>query len=456
MEAAFRRYIAAHALLPVGANVVVAVSGGLDSMVLLHLLQSCDVSLTLAHVNYRLRGEAADADAALVESYARLHHLPVQIRVADWEGAPKNLQKVARDLRYAFFAEVAQGAKADRVAVAHHADDQAETVLLNLFRGAGLEGLAGMAPSRPLTRASPIPLIRPLLFAKREEIQDYAERHQLQWREDASNNEVYYRRNALRHIILPAVSAQFGPAALGHVVAAASRVRAYLNAIQPELEDAFASCATDMPQGGQLKLAAWQVFPAVIRDRMVIEALQRWLPTISVTAETAARVRGLCHAQPGRRIQMNGGTVWRGREALLFVATGGVLEQEEQALSPGETILIPGGLLSASLEPRPESLAQSGPDVAYLDADTVQWPLTVRTWQRGDRFQPYGMAHRKKVSDLLTDAKVPVHARQSVQVVTSEGEVVWVVRHRLAHPVRVTPETKHVAVLRVLTSPSEE
>ncbi len=442
-------YIEAHGLLPAGAAVVVGLSGGVDSVTLTHVLRELGYAVRAGHVNYRLRGEASEADEALVRRFCRDRDVPLEAVRYDTgaEAARRgtSVQAAARALRYAFLREMAEREGAAHVTVAHHRDDQAETLLLNLLRGSGVEGLAGMPPARPLRRGAGVQLVRPLLGIRREAIEAYAREHALPWREDATNTSPKYRRGALRSAVLPVLREHFGPGVSENTARSAELVRAYVEEnVQPELAARFAEAGEAEEEGGTLRREALRRAPDVWRHRLVLEALRRWLPEAPRNAAVAEEIGQLVEAQVGRRVELKGGAVWRERGTLRFVP-----ETDEAGAGPahrlarGGCVMLPGSRLCAQApERRPERLDDGHPHTAVLDADRLRFPLRVRPWQPGDRLRPLGMDGHKSVADLLTDAKVPPHRRAQVHVVCSGETVVWVVGHRLAAEARVRPETE--------------
>ena len=485
---AVRDVIDEHALLPPDAEapVVVGLSGGVDSIVLVHLLRRMNCEVAAAHVNYGLR-ESADADEAHVIRYCKSFAPPVPLRrtrcnaEARAEARGESLQEAARRQRYAFFRRVAADVGSRRVAVGHHRDDQAETLLLNLLRGSGPEGLAAMRPKWRLgvrecgsagvreeeggenaddeasnrSHAHPqLWLIRPLLAVRRDEIEDYAEEQGLAWRDDDSNRDARFKRAALRRDVLPALEAHF-PGASDRLARSAALMRRYVDeALRPELRRRFDEAAGREEAGGEgergtLSVDALRDAPPVWRGRLLLEGLRRWCPGAPRTQAVAGELEALLDAQPGRRVDFGAGRVWRERGVLRFMgaeATGEKTPGEPQTLVPGRPATWPGGTLRAERLPAPpESLAPDDSHVAVLDAEAPARPLTVRPWQPGDRLQPLGMSGHTLVSDLLTDAKVPPSERERVRVVcSSDGAVVWVVGHRLADPAKVRPSTRRV------------
>lgn len=425
------------------ARIVAGVSGGVDSVVLLRLLHEAGFRVGVAHVNYGLRGEESDADEAFVRALADELGVPCFVREATLpEGA--NRQEAAREARYAFFREVAEAEGAEAVAVGHTQDDQAETVLLHLFRGAGLRGLAGMPAERPLTPRSAFRLVRPLLGVPRVEVEAHARARGWAWREDASNASAAYRRNALRHRILPLLREQFGQDVSAHVAAAAGHVRTFLGA--PEAPPALFA---RLRRGDRrLALDGLRALDIAPRRAVLLEALRAWAPDAPRNAGALAELAALVEAQPGRRVAWPGLTVWRDREALVFESAPAVSPREAWPVWPGVATGTPYGTLT--LEPLgavPSAVASGGPNVEVADADALVEPLVLRRWREGDRFRPLGLGGTKKVSDLLTERKVPPSEREHQLVLCAGDAVLWVVGYRLAEAARLRPETRRAVRL---------
>lgn len=443
LQARFEAFVAERDLLARDAPVVVGVSGGVDSVALLHLLVGAGFQPVAVHVNYGLRGAESDADEALVRELCTARDVELHVERAVPDGG--NTQEAARNVRYEAFGRLARRTGARAVATAHHRGDQAETLLLNLFRGTGPVGLGGMPVRRRLTPGSAVEVVRPLLFATRAAITAYAEACGLLWREDASNREGDYRRTALRHTILPAIEAVFGESVQQHVAAAADLVRAHLDsgaALAPGAALDSLSMHTD--GGWILAVTPLSAYPAAVRRGLLIEALRRWAPLAPRTADSVRELDGLLDAQPGRCVVWPGLTVWRDRSHLVFT-TETVSEPEPLAVGHGSTVAATGTLC---VEPTalPERYSASR-FVEYVAAERLRFPLTLRPWREGDVLKPLGMDGHKNVSDLLTDCKVPPQERARQLVLTHGGEIVWVVGHRLAEAFRVRPESARVVRL---------
>lgn len=449
-------FIERHDLLPEGARVLVGVSGGADSMVCLALLHRLGYDVQALHVNYGLR-EGANADEALVRDWCleQTPSVPIAVEYLDAkaraDAEDESLQEAARKLRYNALATRAETIEAQAVATGHHRDDQVETLLLNLVRGSGPEGLAGMPPSRALQPASEVRLFRPLLAVDRVAIEAFAEAEGIPWRTDPTNRSLDYDRGVVRTKILPILADHFEgvPETLAR---SAELMREYVDhTLTPALNDRLEQAWTDCPAGGWLSLDGFQDEPAVWRRRLLLEALRRSLPEAPQTYAVADQLDALIEAQVGRRVEVGSGTVWREREGLRFLPDEAVpRDVPPTPVSWGESITLPQGTLTVDcLDEAPESLDPETPTVAFADADRLGTSLEVRSWRDGDRFQPLGMEGTKLVSTFLTDAQVPPHRRKAVCVLCTPDHIAWVIGYRLDHRVRIRSTTERFARLRL-------
>ncbi|MDX1488747.1 MAG: tRNA lysidine(34) synthetase TilS, partial [Acidiferrobacterales bacterium] len=322
-------------------------------------------------------------------------------------------------------------------------DDQAETLLLNLFRGSGPEGIAGMPVKRALSAGSPVELVRPLLGVERSEIETYAGAKELRWREDASNASLKYRRGVVREAVIPLLEEHFGSAVTANIARSADLMRAYVDSHFSEMLRRHFDAATASEKS--LDVGYLQSLEPVWRGRLLLEALTRWLPGAPRTEAAAGQIEALLGAQVGRHIQFNAGTVWRERAHLLFepIQTNRLPAVHLEA--DATTTFGTGLLWVDQLDQRPKHLDAGTPNIVFADADRLAFPLTVRRWKPGDRFQPLGLGGSKLVSDYLTDAKVPVHLRSQAPVLCSGDTIVWLIGHRLSESVKVRPETRRFA-----------
>jgi tRNA(Ile)-lysidine synthase len=453
-----RLFAAKHSLWTGGTRVVAAVSGGSDSVALAFLLREIAsageiVFAGVAHLNHHIRGAEADADAAFCRALADRLGVPAFVGDADVPADARthqvSLEVAGRHARQQFFREVIASAKADCVAVAHTRDDQAETVILRLVRGAGTNGLAAMTPRRDH-------VIRPLLDLTRAELQEMLRATNEAWREDATNLDRAIPRNRVRHAVMPelrAINAQ-ADAALAR---AAEILRGDDEFLERLANAAFLrSVETDSDhETVTLDVGEFAKLPAALGRRVARYALETANPSRSYGLEEVDELRRAMAGEtagniPGIRMErLAAAVVLRNRGAHEAHGAPPADPLELRLDIPG-MVESPRGAWSVTAEgpaPRPAALESSAVRVV-LDAGPIGSQLIVRHRRPGDRLTPLGAPGRKKVQDVLVDRKVPRDDRDLVPIVTTlGGEIVWVAGEVLADPFRVTPLTTSVVVL---------
>ncbi len=479
-----KQTIARYHLLPQGEAVVVGVSGGPDSLCLLHVLRRLagdhDLRLHVAHLNHRIRGAEADADAAFVAELAAAWELPCTVAARDVPGLARRhklaLEEAARQARYTFLAGVAGQVGGRTVAVGHNADDQAETVLMHFLRGAGLAGLRGMLPRTLLAdyrlldgqTGAALWLVRPLLETPRAEIEAYCAEHGLRPRFDRSNLDTTYFRNRLRHELIPYLET-YRPN-IRQVVRRTALVAADDYALLRDvLQDAWQRVTRAADERAIVfDLAGWRALPLSLQRatlRQAVHRLRRNLRNINFChiqdAVTIAREKdtGAVATLP-RGLQLTVGyetlTVAEAGESPLPHDWPVLLVERLPLTIPGLTPLpSPTGwraearLLTADELP-PDWAANPDPWQAFLDADVVGEGLALRQRRPGDRFQPQGMGGRSKsLSDFLINARVPAAWRDRLPLLArADDHILWVAGQRLDERARVTPNTQRVLWLR--------
>jgi tRNA(Ile)-lysidine synthase len=350
-----------------------------------------------------------------------------------------SLQEAARELRYAVMLDLARHIGAPAVAVAHHMDDQAETILLRMIRGAGARGLAAMRPRRPLCPEGDVELIRPLLFASREEIERYADARQLQYRYDRSNGDARFDRVRVRHLIMPAIRDAFGDSAVRNMAETALRLGEMVDyGIRPIVDEDLKRMTTARESRILIDLEMLSALPEGRRRLVLLRALERYLPDAPQRATIVNRAESLISARPGKQVKFRAGALWRGRESLVLVPTPIVpAAASAPIVQHGRTDTTFGRLTVESLPLSDVDLCDDR-NTEVMDGGVLANPLSLGPWRPGERFQPLGLDGTKKISDLLTDAKIPTYLRQTVPVVRSGKEVAWIPGLRLAHKFRLT------------------
>ncbi len=472
-------------MLDHGETVVVAVSGGPDSLCLLHALHSLKAEYALrlhvAHLNHRLRGADADADAAFVAQLAAEWGLACTVEACDVPALSKArkiaVEEAARQARYLFLARVAGNVGARKIALGHNSYDQVETVLMHLLRGSGLAGLRGMLPVSELSElhlgensaadadGAPPVLIRPLLNIRREEIEEYCREHGLQPRFDRSNLDTTYYRNRLRHELLPILET-FNPNVREVMLRSCDVISADYDYIRAQSAQCWSQVVTaESEQAITFQLDAWRKLPLALQRstlREAIRRLRRSLRNINwVHVDNAIHAAVTGHA--GTRATLPQGLeVVVHYEDLVVAEKGHVaalpdlpwMPQVEMALRvPGE-VRIPDSRwylearIVALCDIEDETLRPASPWQAYLDYDVTGKVLSLRPRRRGDRFWPQGLGDGPtSVNHFMTNAKVPRAWRDSLPLLVSTAHVLWIAGWRIDERVKVTENTERVLVL---------
>ena len=442
-----------------GARVVAAVSGGSDSVALAWLLRELSDAgalrlIALAHLDHSLRGAESARDAAFCRDLAAELGVPFDVEAADVarlaQEHGQSIEEAGREARYPFFERVRARASADAVATGHTRDDQAETVLMRLFRGAGTKGLAGIPPRRGA-------IVRPLIDLHRVELVDWLRAHDRRWVEDSTNTDRALTRNWIRHALLPEITGRFGDGVVDVLARGADLARADDSVLSEIAREVAPGIQTNVGDAVDLNVPALCVQPLAIRQRVVRGALKRLGGRGPSAAHVAAVLRMAESGQPAR-LQLG--------PRLLELSGGGRVLSIRESRPPDRTatswtypLQIPGEVelpeAAGRLTATPTTLAALGgmAKVKHLPpgqavAAGLEGPLVVRGWRRGDALQVLGLSGRKKVQDLFVDRKVPRERRHMVPVVAHpDGRIVWVAGHALGEPFRVTEATKSVVVL---------
>jgi tRNA(Ile)-lysidine synthase len=469
-----RRTIRRHELLRPGDRVVVALSGGADSVALLLVLRELAAAREFeiagaAHLNHQLRGVDADADEAFCRRLAAACGLPLDVERIDVRRlageAGVSIETAAHAARHDFFGRAAMRLNATAMAVAHTRDDQAETFLLRLLRGAGPRGLGGMHPRSGF-------IIRPFIESARADVRAFLALHQIEFCEDASNADVSIPRNSVRHELIPYLQQRFSPG----IVDVLDREAAIARDDSDFLEEAAALAAVklvtvtaheiEIDASGLLALA-----PAIAR-RVIAQAQRaasggRFIPFDAIDAVLAFAVSNFAGPidLPGHRVNRLGGTIVltksKGRRNRTAAGTTHLpsLEFAYELGLPGQ-VSVPESACAISAEAEFLSSGESAAarwtlasrgDQAVVEAAKLAPPLVVRNRRPGDRFRPLGLQGHKKLQDFFVDAKVRRNDRDSIPlVVDSNGQIVWVAGHAVAEDFRVTDRTKAVVILKRL------
>jgi tRNA(Ile)-lysidine synthase len=444
-----------HAMLCSGGRVLVGLSGGPDSVGLLHLLRELEArgELTVsgaAHLNHGLRADA-DADEAFCKSLASDLGIPLIVERADVASLSRSwrtsLEDAGRRARYAFFDRAAAATESDRLATGHTADDQAETFLLQLIRGAGPRGLSAIAPARRR-------ICRPLIELRRDAVREWLDARGFPFRVDPSNADPTFTRNRVRHRLLPLLKAEFSPAIVGVLAREAAIARDDEDHLQGEAIEVARSVVLASEHDVAVDAAALRCLHPAIASRVARIAMAVLAPQRYAGFAHVQRLLALARQPEASALSLPGQQAWRRGDRIVLQRRRpvGFANSFRVPLSiPGEVLLEPQGwAVSADISAEPPSQSSPAPLTAAVRAGAVALPLAVRSRRRGDRLRPAGMGGRqKKLQDLFVDRKIARELRDSVPlVVDSDDRILWVVGQAVAEDFRVTAASQGVLLLK--------
>ena len=431
----FQAYINRCNLIAEGEKVILALSGGIDSMVLADLLLKVKVNFVAAHCNFHLRGEESDGDEQFVRDYAERNGIQCFVKHFETEKYAAeqgiSIEMAARDLRYAWFEQLRQQLGYDKIVVAHHADDQAETFFINLLRGAGLNGLKGMKPQNGV-------IIRPLLWASREQIRKYAVENQILWREDHTNAESVYLRNKIRNQLLPAFDELHAEARQGlykSLEHLAAENELYRELLQEKLGQII-------EYNGDIQRIPYSAF---LIQHSSFQLLFEWLRQYGFNTDQCHFIYDALGSSVGNQYCSPTHCVVIGRNELQLSEIKAKTDDEIQIEIGEEEIFSPVYLRFSRFEKNADFIINKSSEVAQLDADKIQFPLTLRHWHHGDRFHPLGMKGSKLLSDFFVDQKFTEWQKRNVWLlVSADGDILWVVGYRIDERYKVSISTKTI------------
>ncbi|WP_232336506.1 tRNA lysidine(34) synthetase TilS [Mucilaginibacter aquatilis] len=433
-------FIDQNQLFTANSRILAAVSGGMDSVLLVHMLKQAGFMFAIAHCNFQLRGGEADADQQFCRQLAL--NLGVQFHTVNFDtqayanSQKLSIQMAARELRYQWFEQVRQQFGYDAIALAHHQNDTIETILLNLTRGTGIAGLHGILPRNNY-------LVRPMLFLNRAEIAALVEQNKLHYVEDSSNASTKYARNKIRHEVVPKLL-ELNPG----LEQTFERNVAYFRELEQLLIQQVESfkkqhCKLNGADTHISIDAVKQLFP----QKLLLSAL---LKDYNFNDTAVDNIISSLDKHSGRIFESTSHFVILNRNELIISPQKKVghdlvsIHEEDHEVSYNtSTVKI---TYDTYQTPFPSSKT-----ITLTDAGLLVYPLTLRHWHEGDYFYPLGMKGRKKLSDFFINQKVPLHQKQSIPVlINGNGELIWIAGYRLDDRYKVTPQTKKVAIFELL------
>lgn len=435
----FNKYITENQIIDRHEKILLAVSGGVDSIVLLHLMVESGFDCSIAHCNFKLRGAESDGDEQFVRQLAGKYGTGVHVRSFETarysEDKNISIQMAARDLRYTWFEQIRHEGGFDVVATAHNMDDVIETFFINLLRGTGIRGLSGI-------KARSGKLVRPLLFATRETILAYAQTQGIPYREDSSNSETKYIRNKIRHGIVPLLQ-KINPGFREGMIQTIDRLRNTGIIYEQALENHKKDLVTEQEQYTCIDI------PKLVRisDRQTL--LYEFLSCFNFTSGNVADINRSLEGPSGRQFFSETHRVIKDRNQLIISP----LQKDD-----GLKYYIEDGMPGLEEPVRMDFMAANRTahfqitkdrDAACLDYARLIFPLILRKWQPGDHFYPLGMPHLKKISDFFIDEKLSLVEKENTWLLLSGENIAWVVGHRIDDRYKITDQTDQVFVARL-------
>lgn len=418
---------------------LLAVSGGIDSVVMCDLFHEAKFSFAIAHCNFQLRGKESDADEKFVVDLAKKYGAEFFVKKFDTKkyAEEKNIsiQLAARELRYTWFEELRKEKEFNLIATAHHLNDNIETILFNLTKGTGIKGLRGI----PVRNGN---IIRPLLFASREEIESYQQEHILEYREDSSNAEDKYTRNKIRHQIIP-----------------------LLKEINPSLENTFAEKIELFTQletmyEKQMKKSAAQLFLPRGNDIYIpilklkktqnaCSVLYEYLKDFDFNIEQVDDILAAVDADAGKQFLSSSARVIKDRRFFILTKLADKDSSIQFINEDGKEIKLREKMLVLT-STTTDTKITADKNSAFLDKTKLEFPLILRPWKAGDYFYPFGMKlKKKKLKKFFTDEKIPLNEKENIYVLESNKKIVWVVGYRIDDRFKVSEQTKEVLKLQL-------
>jgi len=435
----FNKFIFENNLIKQGDKILLAVSGGIDSMVMAHLFLRRNHKEGIAHCNFSLRGQESDKDEELVRQFAADNNIPFYtIRFETKAYAKRNklsIQMAARELRYNWFEEIRGKNGFDSVAVAHNLNDNIETLLINLIRGTGLAGMAGI---KPLNNN----IIRPMLFATRQEIQTYCDKNKIVFREDKSNADTKYTRNKIRHQVIPVIK-EINPSVELTLNETAERFSGFNEIVSDYISQLKEKIGEEKEHIISFNISLLKTH---LHNKAVIFELFKPYGVANAKLNDLIRV---IDGKTGGQIITDTHRIIKNRKEIV-VSEEVYMQETSYTISDINAFCIYPGISSArNVKITDTYEIPSDPHIACIDLQKISFPVLIRKWKPGDYFYPLGMNQKKKLSDYFIDNKYSRFDKETIFILESDGEIVWLIGDRIDDRFKITSSTKKGLLLKV-------
>lgn len=448
----FKDILAKELLVEPNSRILVAVSGGVDSISLLDafsfLQRHMSFRIAIAHMNHQLRGEEAFRDEEFVKGLAEKYRIPFFLQRTNVKDYAKkhsmSIEEAARTLRYDFLVRAGQSFSANYIATAHNLNDQAETLLLNIIRGTGIAGLRGIASKLEVHKN--LFIIRPFLSFSRQEIEQYANDQGLQWIEDSSNFLLEYTRNKIRHKLIPFIAQELNPQVVSNLGKLATIAQNSYNVIVRYLKKIVDNIVVARNRNEiEFDLENFKFFDDSLFPEIIQFIANNYFQT-TFNFKQIENIQNLVYAETGKFISISKDIfVYKNRQKLYFIRKDkSKTEKEVVRLPKIGHIIWKNYFVEFEEVGKSEFVATPDPNVEFFDYDKIGDEIIIRTWEEGDRFVPLGMKKSKKLSDFFIDEKVPLHKKANVPIFVSRDHIFWVGGIRISDKFKVTKNTKRI------------
>jgi tRNA(Ile)-lysidine synthase len=420
-------------------RVLLAISGGIDSVCMFHLFREAGYAIAIAHCNFNLRGDESDQDAVFVQNLAEEFDIPFFTKsfntkeIAEKEGI--SIQMAARDLRYDWFEEIRQKYEYDYIAIAHNKDDVIETFFINLSRGCGLKGLSGIKSKNQK-------IIRPILFAFRNEIAHYMHENSYKFREDSTNKTVKYSRNAIRHEIIPLFekfNSAFKETMIENVLRLKESETIYLENIESKKEKIFKN------KNKQIILDIEQLKTLNPISTYMHEFLKPFGFSQTQIFDIIDSLDGIS----GKKFISLTHRLIKDRTQLIIEEISTINKKSFLINNAKETIEYPLKLKLTEVTRNTDFKIPREANIGSFDMNLIEFPLTIRKWKKGDYFMPLGMQNLKKLSDFFIDNKLSLSEKENVWILENGNKIMWIIGYRIDDRFKVTDKTKNILKIEI-------
>jgi tRNA(Ile)-lysidine synthase len=437
----FNKFISDNNLINQDERILLAVSGGIDSMIMAHLFQQTDFRTGIAHCNFCLRAGESDKDEELVRNFAAARNIPFYtIRFETKSFAKKNgisIQMAARELRYTWFEKIRKENLFDKISVAHNLNDNIETLIINLIRGTGITGLTGMKPATNR-------IIRPILFATRQDIISYCNQNKIGYREDKSNSDTKYARNKIRHKVIPVLK-EINPSIENTLNETAERFSGINEIVSDYISMIRASVSE---QKGEFNIFNISLLSTYLHNKTILFELFR---QYSVTNVMINDLIAVVNGRTGGRLITGTHRIIKNRKELIISQENNKNKSSSEIRNIDELRKVPFIESVQSLDITPDFGIPGENWVACLDAEKIEFPLVIRKWEAGDYFYPLGMNQKKKLSDYFIDKKYSGFDKENILILESGGQIIWIIGDRIDNRFRINKSSKKALIIKTVS-----